>query len=186
MRWMGKRMNGQLTIIEFAVMVMMGAILAVPMQIPDRGLLQGLVILCSVLILLRGINLLAFGSSRFEKLVQGEVTLLVKDGVLLLGPMKKARISHQELFSTLRERGIFQLGSVKRLYLEACGTFSLYQSETPRAGLPPFPPHDDDVLSGQTPSLQKACCRCGQLQQDVAANDSCPRYQSTVFTRSII
>src|SRR5215213_8698060 len=68
MRWLGKRMNGQLTIVELAVVVMMGAILAVPMQIPDRGLLQGVIVLLSVLLLLRGINLVAFRNSRFEKL----------------------------------------------------------------------------------------------------------------------
>src|SRR3982750_3522578 len=55
LRWMGKRMNGQLSIIELAVMVTMGAILAVPMQIPDRGLLQGLLVLVTILALLRGI-----------------------------------------------------------------------------------------------------------------------------------
>src|SRR5947209_8169180 len=54
MRWMGKRMNGQHSIIELSVMVMMGAIIAVPMQVPDRGMLQGVLILLVTLFLLRG------------------------------------------------------------------------------------------------------------------------------------
>src|SRR4051794_27920372 len=64
MRLLGKRMNGQLTILEMSIMVMMGAILSVPMQIPDRGILQGIVLLISVLALLRGVNLIAFKNSR--------------------------------------------------------------------------------------------------------------------------
>src|SRR5215203_3912623 len=53
MRLLGKRMNGQLTIVELSVIVMMGAVLAVPMQIPDKGLLQGVIVLLTVLARLR-------------------------------------------------------------------------------------------------------------------------------------
>ena len=44
-RLMGKRMSGQLTIAEMAVMVTMGAIVAPAMQIPNLGILQGALIL---------------------------------------------------------------------------------------------------------------------------------------------
>src|SRR3954469_18684744 len=73
MRYMGKRMNGQHSIIELSVMVMMGAIVAVPMQIPDRGILQGLLILVVTLLLLRTLNWLGFKSEKVEKTVQGEL-----------------------------------------------------------------------------------------------------------------
>jgi uncharacterized membrane protein YcaP (DUF421 family) len=47
-RLLGKRMSGQLTIMEMAVMLTLGAIVSVPMQMPDRGLLQGaLLLLCT-------------------------------------------------------------------------------------------------------------------------------------------
>lgn len=78
MRWMGNRMNGQQTIVELSVMVMMGAIISVPMQVPDRGILQGLLVLLATLFLLRNINWLGFKNTKFEKTVQGEVVLLVK------------------------------------------------------------------------------------------------------------
>jgi hypothetical protein len=84
MRLMGKRMNGQLTILELAVIVTMGAILAVPMQIPDRGILQGFVCLLCFLFFLRGINWLAFRNTKFEKVLQGEVSTVIKDGVIQL------------------------------------------------------------------------------------------------------
>jgi len=40
-RGMGKRMAGQLTISEMAVMITLGAIIAAPIQLPDRGLILG-------------------------------------------------------------------------------------------------------------------------------------------------
>jgi len=44
LRLMGKRMGGQLTISELVVMLRLGAIVSVPMQIPDKGLLQGIIV----------------------------------------------------------------------------------------------------------------------------------------------
>jgi len=50
LRLMGKRMTGQLSSAEMAVMVTLGAIVAVPMQLADRGVLLGLlVLLCALL-----------------------------------------------------------------------------------------------------------------------------------------
>src|SRR5215218_8575251 len=120
-RLLGKRMNGQLTILEMSIMITMGAILAVPMQVPDRGILQGIVLLFCVLLLLRGVNWLAFKSSRFEKIIHGEAELLVKDGMLQLPALSRTNISKQQLYATLRSKQIMQLGQVKRLYIEACG-----------------------------------------------------------------
>lgn len=165
MRWLGKRMNGQLTIIEFAVMVMMGAILAVPMQIPDRGILQGLIILTVTLGFLRGINWLAFKNSKFEKILQDEVGLLIKDGVIELKELERTKISRQQLYEVLRSKKIYQLGKVKRFYIEACGIFSLYQEEGQKAGLPIYPPDDDTVLAEQSFATVNACCSCGAIQQ---------------------
>ena len=157
-------MNGQLTIIEFAVMVMMGAILAVPMQIPDRGILQGLIILTITLGFLRGINLLAFKNSKFEKVLQDEVGLLIKDGVIELKELQRTRISRQQLYEVLRSKKIYQLGKVKRFYIEACGIFSLYTEEGRKPGLPIFPPDDDNILGDQSFANVNACCSCGAIQ----------------------
>jgi uncharacterized membrane protein YcaP (DUF421 family) len=104
MRWLGKRMNGQLTILEYAVMVVMGATISVPMQIPDRGLLQGFVVLLCILLFLRGVNWIAFHNSKFEKMVQGEVSVLVKDGVLDLKELSRTKISQQQIFEVLSRK----------------------------------------------------------------------------------
>jgi uncharacterized membrane protein YcaP (DUF421 family) len=186
MRWMGKRMNGQLTIIEMAVMVTMGAILAVPMQVPDRGLLQGFFVLFCILLLLRGINWWAYKNSRFEKLVQGEVSTLVKDGIIDLAELKRTSISKQQLFEILRAKKIFHLGKVKRVYLEACGIFSVYPQEKAKPGLPLYPPTDPGVLDSQNYPDEKlhACCNCGSLASDI--NLHCHHCGSDQWTKAIL
>lgn len=74
LRLMGKRMTGQLTISEMAVMVTLGAIVSAPMQIPDRGIIPGIIILICALTFQRGVNLLGFTSSKIETAIQGEAS----------------------------------------------------------------------------------------------------------------
>ncbi|MFL5740799.1 MAG: DUF421 domain-containing protein [Flavisolibacter sp.] len=186
MRWLGKRMNGQLTILELSIMVMMGAILAVPMQIPDRGLSQGFLVLLCTLLFLRGVNWLAFKSARFEKLVQGEVSTLVKDGVINLAELDRTRITRQQLFETLREKKIFNLGQVKRYYLEACGLFSLYPQNGERPGLPLFPQTDKEVLSLHRKADDTiACTNCGWIEQQKKTK-ACPHCGEEKWTNAIV
>lgn len=168
-RWMGKRMNGQLTIIELSVMIMMGAIISVPMQIPNRGMLQGLLVLLATLFFLRFINWLSFRSTRFEDLVQGSVVTLVKDGVLQLDELKQNKLTNEQVFMALRSKNVFNLGKVKRLYLEACGLFSVYQQEEPGPGLAIYPPEDEKIFAEEEEAGgEKACVTCGLVQKKEA------------------
>ena len=56
LRFLGKRMDAQLTITEFAVMILLGAIISVPMQMQDKGIVLGVTALTCVLLFQRGIN----------------------------------------------------------------------------------------------------------------------------------
>lgn len=123
---MGKRMGGQLSLTEMAVMVTLGALIAVPMQIYDRGILMGLTALVIAIIFQRGFNWFGIKYPKFEKLSQGEVSLLIKDGKFEEEQMKIARISQTQLRAILRIEQITHISQVRRLYLEACGLMSIY------------------------------------------------------------
>ncbi|HEX2532616.1 MAG TPA: YetF domain-containing protein [Chitinophagaceae bacterium] len=185
MRWMGKRMNGQHSIVELSVMIMMGAIISVPMQMPDRGILQGVLVLFTTLFLLRVTNWLGFKSPRFEQLVHGDAVTLVSDGVLQRAVLEKTRITNQQVFEILRSRQIFNLGQVKRMYLEGPGIFSVYQQE-PRAGLPIFPQIDETVLEAypHKRSGEKACTLCGWVQPE--PEKACRHCGHDQFTHAIV
>ncbi|MBS9523014.1 DUF421 domain-containing protein [Litoribacter ruber] len=129
LRIMGKRMGGQLSLSEMAVMVTLGALVAVPMQIYDRGLLMGFTALIIAYFFQRGFNLMGVKYTWFEELSQGKLSILVKDGKILEDAMLKSRISKNQLFALLRNEQITHLSEVKRLYLEASGTISIYKSE---------------------------------------------------------
>ena len=126
-RYLGKRMSGQLTIMEFAVLLTLGAIISPAMQAPDRGILAAALLLFIVLFLQRRINLLSFKNKKVDKLINDSLSMIIKDGVLQLDSMRGLNISNQQIYSELRSKGIYQLGKVKRLYLEGSGSFSVYQ-----------------------------------------------------------
>jgi uncharacterized membrane protein YcaP (DUF421 family) len=44
-RWLGKRMSGQVSITEMAIMLTLGAIVSVAMQVPESGILMAALVL---------------------------------------------------------------------------------------------------------------------------------------------
>src|SRR5690554_2634268 len=114
LRLMGKRMTGQITISEMAVMITLGAIVSAPMQVPDKGIVQGIVILFCALAFQRGLNFWTVKSRKAEALVLGDVCLLVRDGRIDVDQLKKEKMSRQQLFAMLRNNNFFSLGQVER------------------------------------------------------------------------
>jgi len=180
-KWLGKRMSGQLTIIEMTVMITLGAIVSVPMQMPDRGLLQGLVILVVGLLLHRALTHLGHRNPKAENFIQGVPVAIVKNGVMQLGEMSVARISKQQLFSELRSKKIFHLGKVRRVYLEPSGAFSILLAKEAHQGLPLYPPSDKDIFKGFKADYKQSlvCINCGMIREkeDVEQCDGCHKHE---------
>lgn len=144
-RWLGKRMAGQMTIIEMSVMIMLGAVVSSPMQLPDKGILQSLTILLGIVMLQRFVTWLSVKDGKVEKITTGVAVVLVKDGILQLDNMSGSRISRQQVFAELRASEIYNLKQVNRMYIEGCGLFSIYKNESQTPGLSIFPPADSAI-----------------------------------------
>ena len=187
LRLLGKRMNAQLTITEVAVMLTLGAIVAVPMQVPERGLLQGIVILICALVFQRDLNLLAVKFRKVELVTQGDVALIICDGALQLNEMVKSQISKEQLFGALRSQHIRHLGQVKRAYFEACGLVSVFQYPEPRPGLSVLPEKDKELHEAEVHDDKFcACLQCGNIVPKEEANrTNCPRCGCDTWTYAV-
>ncbi|WP_046245061.1 DUF421 domain-containing protein [Hymenobacter terrenus] len=186
MRFMGKRMNSQLNVTELSVMIMLGAIVAVAMQLPERGLLHSMLALLCVWALYRGINWWSFKSQRVARLVQGDLQQVVANGELDLAGMATVRLSREQLFAQLRGKKIQHLGQLKRVYMEANGEFSIYQQTPARPGLSIMP--DKDLAMHQTEPQdghQKACERCGHTEPTDRQPRSCPSCGNEAWTNAV-
>ena len=185
-RLLGKRMAGELTVMEMVLMITLGGSIAVAMQVPEGGLLLGFVVLTCAFSYERTIAWLTVKSKKFEKISQGQGIILVKDGVLQIQNMKDTNITGQQIFANLRAKKIHQLGKVQRLYLEASGTLSIYKSEEKRPGLSIFPENDEQIIK-----LQKqvdgtmACNNCGFIISDFN-NQSCAECGHSHWVQAIL
>lgn len=163
-RMMGKRVAGQLSIMEMTVLITLGAAIGVPLQAPERGLLAAVVILIVAIVYQWSLNLWAFRNRKAELLIQGDVTALVRDGCLDLPEMKRQALSHERLYSALRQAGIIQLGEVRRAYMEADGHFSIFHAPKPQPGLCLMPEQDLALYEGELAIPDRFACRnCGKV-----------------------
>jgi uncharacterized membrane protein YcaP (DUF421 family) len=164
MRLMGRRMKGEISIAELAVVLTFGAIIGGTMQQPKAGLLPGLLVLGAVLFMHRFTNWLAFKYHALEALEQGRPVVLLRDGVLDLAAMQQHALSQEELFGLLRNENISQLGELRRVYFEVSGDLSIYKLPEPRPGLSVLPRADAPAAAPAGPAHGHAACgACGQV-----------------------
>lgn len=174
MRLMGKKMASQLNSSQMAAMVSLAAATGIPILAPDRGLVPVVIIAAIVVGLERFVSWLSSNNQRAEKAIQGDIAHLVKEGVLQIDEMRKTRISRERLFAQLRSEGITNLGTVKRLYFEAGGSFSIVEQER-QPGLSLIPDWDEDFCNSRENSGELLLCReCGKSEdRSFDKNTSC-------------
>lgn len=185
-RLLGKRMSGQISITEMAIMLLLGAIISVPVQFAERGILQGLLLLTGTLLLYNGVNWWGFKHEKAEARLQGKATMLVKDSTLQLDAMKQARVSEHQLFAVLRSKNYENLGKVKRVYLEACGMFSIYDQEEEKPGLVLFPHMDPKAIAAKMDRVENewACINCGSTSKSTPMPKKCGKCQQHEFVQA--
>ncbi len=188
LRLMGKRMTGQLSISEMAVMITLGAIVSAPMQVPEKGIAQGIVILLCALAFQRGLNFLTVKSKKAEVAVLGDVCLLVSDGQIDIKQLEKEKMSRQQLFAMLRNNNYFNLGQIERAYLEANGSLSIYPFAEKRPGLSLLPPSDETVADVQHTASddQFVCSSCGNLAANEERKRICKHCGADSWNKAIL
>lgn len=188
MRLFGKRLNANNSILEMTVLILLGAIVAVPMQLPERGILPGIVILGSLVIFYRMLSTINSKNEKSEELTMGAASLLVKNGVVDMEALKNAAVSQEQLFSQLRGKEIIHLGQVKRVYLEACGMFNVFKADRVIPGLSIIPRGDENMMRNINLSNEYfVCTNCGNLEKSgEIPGRSCHRCGAYLWDRATI
>ncbi|MEA4882504.1 MAG: DUF421 domain-containing protein [Clostridia bacterium] len=125
MRFMGKREIGNLSPFDLVVAIMIAELGAIPLQNHDIPLGHGLVpigILAAVEVLVAATCLKCPG---IRKIVIGEPTVIVEDGKLMEGNMRKLRYNINDLMTQLRDKDVFDVADVESAFLEPSGRLSV-------------------------------------------------------------
>lgn len=187
MRLLGKRMSANVSIFEMGVMITLGAIISVPMQTAERGIIPGIVILACVIIFQRTLSWLSYKYKIIESLTQGDESLLIKDGVIDVAELERAKLSHEQLFAKLRGKKIKHLGQVKRAYLEASGIISIFRDAEVRPGLSILPARDQGLYTHEVRSERfYACKNCGNVEgAEAKIRKSCTHCGANDWDRAV-
>jgi uncharacterized membrane protein YcaP (DUF421 family) len=183
MRLLGKRVAAQLTLFELSMVVTMAAVIGIPLQVPDRGLLPPVVLLGLLILLQRALAYWGLKRRRVELLAVGDLTLLMRDGRLLPEGMAGEHFSPEKIFASLRAQGVEHLGELRRVYIEPSGDLSLIKYKRSRPGLLIVPEIDPSSGRYEMAEDHYACSNCGNVvASDHEPLDYCgePRWTEAV------
>jgi len=149
MRGMGKRLLGQLQPYEFALVILISDLVASPMGDLGTPLVYGVMPILALLLMHSAITLIAMKSDRFKRMVSGKPSILVSQGVIQRGELKRLCLTLSDLLEGVRESGQLDIKDVDTVILEANGKITAFPNAqarpvtisdakltAPRAGLP--------------------------------------------------
>lgn len=172
LRFIGQRSIGQITMFEFGLIIALGSAAGDPMFYIDVPLIHGMIVLTLVTLFQRIIVIVTRDNPRVERIIEGKVDRLVIDGVLDQQGVAESQLSREEIFMELRQKGIEQLGQVRRAFLEIDGQVSVfrYEKDAVKVGLPVMPDGDIEnfrLLQAESTLPEGglySCYHCGNTQ----------------------
>ncbi|MBO5953892.1 MAG: DUF421 domain-containing protein [Oscillospiraceae bacterium] len=125
-RLMGKRQIGQMEPSEFVVTMLVANLAAIPMQDGSVPLFTGIVPLFTVLGVELILSDMSLRSIRLRRLLCGKPVILIENGKIIQGNLRKTRVTLDELTGHLREKDVLDLQAVQYAILETNGNLSVF------------------------------------------------------------
>ena len=139
MRLLGKRELGQMTPFELIVLVVIGDLIQQGVTQNDFSLTAAIIAISTIAFWALAMSWASYLWPRAERLLEGEPRVIVRDGEVLDGNLRRDRLTRSEIESEMRLAGISHLADVAWAILEPRGKISFIR-RTPDGGDEP-PPH---------------------------------------------
>ena len=188
LRWLGSRAIGQLSTVEFLLVIALGSAVGDAMFYPDVPLLHALAVVTLVVLANKALDVVMARSRKAERAIDGKPEEAIRDGVICSAFLHSTSLSTSELFQQLREKGIEHLGQVDHAYVETDGVLTVFKSKhDSRPGLPIVPPWEIEApvevfRDAASTSSPLACLRCGTVSvgQKTAGCPQCKHGRWTI------
>lgn len=125
LRIAGKREIGQMTPFDLVVLLVVSNAVQNAMVGPDTTLTAGLVAALTLLLVNAAVDRVGLRYAWLRREVVGTPTLLVHEGRLLDGNVRREGLASADVLQALREHGVGSLREVKTAVLEVDGTISV-------------------------------------------------------------
>jgi len=146
MRLLGKRELGQMTPFELIVLVVIGDLIQQGVTQNDFSLTGAIVAVSTIAFWALVMSWASYLWPRAERLLEGEPRVIVRDGEVLEGNLRRNRLTLSEIESEMRLTGISHIEDVAWAILEPRGKISFIQrtDEPGGADQPPPQPKSED------------------------------------------
>lgn len=127
LRIMGKREVGELGVIDIVVFIIIAEIAAFSLDSPDKKLIEVIVPIMILLVIQLLTSFISLKSKSFRDVVDGDPSVLIRNGQVMEKEMRKQRYNLDDLFQQLREEGIGSVREVTFAFLEPSGNLSVFK-----------------------------------------------------------
>jgi len=124
-RLSGKRTVGEFTPFDMVVVILLGEAVQGALNGGDTSVSGGMIAAATLVAMNFGIGMLTTRSAKFDRLVEGEPVVLVRDGVLLEKALRRNNIPSSDLDEALRKAGIMEREHVAWAVLETDGKITV-------------------------------------------------------------
>lgn len=178
-RWIGGRSVAQLSMSDMLLVIALGSAVGDATFYPDVPLLEAMLVITSIILFKRLLDILAARSRIANRVIDGRTTAVVREGCINIAGSNAGEFSMAEVKGMLRRQGVANLGQVEMAFLEEGGGVSVFGRRKPVAGLSLLPPEDLlQSFSLRTPGEpvdgQLCCTECGNLRQAASVHPDQP------------
>lgn len=125
LRIMGKRQVGDLQPSELVITILISEVAAVPMQSNSIPMIYGLLSIGALVTMEIALSCIALKSQRTRELLSGHPSIVICEGRLLQGELKRMRITIDDIYEELRLQKVGKLSDVSYAVLETNGKLSI-------------------------------------------------------------
>ena len=128
-RLMGKREVGELSIIDLVIFVLIAEVAASAIEQRNGPLWEAILPMLLLMIIQIASSILSLKSKKARDFIEGDPTIIIRNGEILETEMRKQRYNLDDLFQQLREQQIGGVSEVAYAFLEASGNLSVFTKE---------------------------------------------------------
>ncbi|NHM30446.1 DUF421 domain-containing protein [Neobacillus terrae] len=133
-RFMGKREIGELSILDLVVFIMIAEMAVVAIEDLKLPVMHTVLPMVTLMIVQLTLAIISLKSKRFRDLIDGRPAIIIKNGKIDEGEMRKQRYNFDDLLLQLREKNIRSIADVEFAILEPSGKLSVLEKDATKNG----------------------------------------------------
>jgi uncharacterized membrane protein YcaP (DUF421 family) len=127
MRVSGRREISSLTAVDLVLLIVLGDSIQQGLTQDDYSVTGAVIVISTITVLQVATSYLGFRSKRIRKIVEGGPIVLIDDGQIVTGNLRRQRLTADDLAEEMRQQQIASVADVQWGILEASGSMSFIE-----------------------------------------------------------